>query len=93
MGKPKSKKKGFQWGGRKAGLPFASALTDTMTYPSNGGDGCYPTVPPPFHKHLLSIYYVSGTEDTKHVTWAEHEVLRVEVSAVQGTAGTGGGEA
>lgn len=46
-----------------------------------------------FHKHLLSIYYVSGTEETKHVTWAAHKVLRVEVSAGQGTAGTGGGEA
>lgn len=46
-----------------------------------------------FHKHLGSIYYVSGPEDTKHGTCAEHQALRVEVDAVQGAAGTGGSEA
>lgn len=32
-------------------------------------------------------------EDTrKHVTWAEHKILRVEVSGVWDTEGTGAGE-
>lgn len=50
---------------------------------------CFPT-----SIHLLSIYYVPGTEDTtKHVTWAEHKVLRVEVSGAEDPKeGTGAGE-
>lgn len=59
--------------------------------------GCLvPQCFPPFiHlKHLLSIHYAPGIEDTtKHVTWAEHKVLKEEVSGGQDTKeGTGTGE-
>lgn len=73
---------------------FGSVLTRHNDLPIQCSvDGRYPTVShhPSFHKHVLSNYYVPGTKDTKHVTWAEHKVLRVEVSAVWDIEGTGGG--
>ena len=102
MGKPKCNDKRLKWGGRKAGLSFDSALTGHSDPWHNdplikcsvmAGTPVFPTIHT-FNKHLLSIYYVPGTENTtKHVTWAEHKVLRVEVSGVQDTKeGTGAGE-
>lgn len=57
-------------------FPLILLLQGRMTHQSNVlwmfGTPVFPTIHS-FKKHLLSIHYAPGIEDTtKHVTWAEH---------------------